>query len=167
MKALQSLFFRNWQRQLKYYAPKLPSQIVDTFLEHALAHKINLDWKMHLQLLNWLTHTNQSAIDPELIEELLIATTLRWSLIGLEHVDAYGMMAATPLLPEMAIGLWKNHQPHLPNKIIRLRMRKDMPLTTARHRHPRVSADLYPSYAISYHKDTWDQANWISVSTDS
>lgn len=150
--ALQSL-----RHRIFYYAPKLhfslqekAHDMLQSFLCWAHEKDLAMDWTLHNCLLNWLCQEKEylQFMDRAVIKELLIASVTRWSLSGLDHVKAKGILLTSRHLSGTGIGLWKSKKIDEVNKIVQIKLSKSMP----------------DGYAISYVEGRWDKAKWVSMS---
>ncbi len=73
-----------------------------------------------------------------------------WSLRGLDHIAAKGIIMRIKTHPDLAIGLWKSTEPDQPHKIASLDI---------------SAAKLSPAdaYAISYKTGSWEGVEWTKV----
>ena len=81
----------------------------------------------------------------------LIKAVTDWSLRGLDHPAAKGIIMRSKDMPHLAIGLWKGTAPGQPAKIVTLDI---------------SAANLPPANAcaISYQTGTWAGVEWVEVS---
>lgn len=80
----------------------------------------------------------------------MFAFVTEWSLRGLDHITAKGIIVRSQAFPTMAVGLWKSTEPDQPHKIITLDI---------------TSANLLPAdaYAISYTTGSWAGVEWVEL----
>lgn len=153
--ALTCLSKQSIRYRIFHYAPKLFNlcqsigDFVDDFLHHLGEENLSLNWNLHIHLINWLDHQLQfrQHIDTEIVKECLIAAATCWSLTGLDHITVKGILLTIKILPEMAVGLWKNQEASAPNKIVVLQLAQQV--------QPKQD-----SYAISYQHGCWDGVAW-------
>lgn len=124
-------------------------ELLDDFFNWVQSRQFQINWMLHVALLNWLKQQEkwQSLIDETIIKELLIAAATRWSLSGLEHVKARGILLASAHLPNAAIGLWKNKTPDEISKIQLLKLSKS----------------LTDGFGVSYVDGEWDNVKWVAM----
>lgn len=80
----------------------------------------------------------------------LVSFVTEWSLRGLDHINAKGIIMRTKAQPDLAVGLWKSTEPDQPAKIVTLNI---------------SAAKLPPAdaYAISYTLDSWAGVEWVEL----
>lgn len=152
------LALKNWRHKLFHLAPKLlklaegeSDDICMPFIEWAGKNKLVMDWTMHVHLLNWLCDQPswKAKISLEIKKELLMAAVIRWSLSGLEHIEAKGILLASHHL-EKGVALWKSIEIHLPNKLRIMRLQQEF----FRWKN---------GYAIAYEHFNWRDAKWFEI----
>lgn len=155
---LTSLEFHNVHRRIFQFAPKLLAlsqcdgvDILDPFLQWAEQQKISMNWTAHLHLLNWLMQQEKlrTQINAGIVKELLTAAVIRWSLNGLDHIAAKGIMVTSKHMPGVAAGLWKNKEANKTSKVIIIKL-------------PDNSRLVQDSYAISYQEESWEGVQWVA-----
>lgn len=155
---LTALALENWRYRLFHYAPSVlalsPAQghdIAQAFLQWAEAKQLSMGWSMHVHLLNWLCQEEKwrEHIQADRVKELLRAAVTRWSLSGLDHFDAQGIMVTVKQLPELAIGLWKSSAADQFSKLVTIQLADAV----------RPQAD---SYALAYQQGRWE-TQWLAL----
>lgn len=151
---MTSLDMKTWQRRMFRFTPLLLSisqqqkaDMLVPFLAWAEQHKIPMDWTTHIHLLNWLKQSGWD-IKLEIIQELLTAAVIRWSLNGLDHITAKGVIVASQHLPELGVGLWKNTKPDELPKMVHIHIPSHLQSPVDR-------------YAISYVENSWKEVDWL------
>lgn len=149
--AMQSLRHRIFSLapKLRQISQENGDDMLTAFLSWADTQSIVMDWTLHVALLNWLNHEEKwrPFLGIEVTKELLLAAVTRWSLSGLEHVKAKGILLTSQHLPDQAVGLWKNEKPNLASKILLIKLNKSLP----------------DGYAISYEAGSWDNVKWVAM----
>ncbi len=118
--------------------------VVEDFLAWAETRELSRDWTLHLRFLIWLKSETSECITETMIKECLAATALRWSMQGLEHVSAKGMLVASAY-STTAAALWKSQDVAAAHTLFFLQLNQQ-PITAC--------------YAISYQNNNWQQAAW-------
>lgn len=110
------------------------------------------DWLLHMHFLYWLIQqpAYSARIDFLLVRECMQASVLRWSLAGLEHTDAQGVMLFSQHSPEISVGFWKSREAGRPGKIVLINIPEN--------NHPETD-----SYAISYEFGNWQNVEWHAI----
>lgn len=154
---LQTLATQNIRHRIFHYAPKLLAissgkDMLESFLNFASLNNLTFNWTLHLHLLNWLSQHEKwhALLTTEIKKELLIASVTRWSLTGLDHVDAKGIMVTSKQLPLIAAQLWKSESAGLAHKVMLLQL----------------AEKIYPhadSYALSTVYGSWEKIAWQPV----
>jgi len=78
----------------------------------------------------------------------LIAFVTEWSLRGMEHINAKGVIARCKAFPGLAVGLWKGDEPAQPAKIVTLDI-------------SRLSLPPADAYGVSYQLGSWRGVEWF------
>ncbi|OGT35746.1 MAG: hypothetical protein A3F11_05205 [Gammaproteobacteria bacterium RIFCSPHIGHO2_12_FULL_37_14] len=131
---LQHLSRISWQQKLFKLTPKLvavvkedTNVILKLFLQAMEEKKRLLNWMTHIHLLHWLSEhkTWRASLNQDTIKELMTATVIRWSLVGLEHIDTKGIVVSSLHLPDIAVGLWKSKKIGELNKLVSIQLPQD------------------------------------------
>jgi hypothetical protein len=151
---LAKLLQQTVYHHLFHYAPALQDCLEKRGLTQAcllwIKHKkVSFDWMLHLQVLSWAAAQPSPLLTPEVSRACLQAAVIRWSLAGLEHIAAQGLLVTAPSLPRLAIGVWKNQQPINHHRLVNIHLASDT---------------LGPiNYAISYEVANWQNARWFCL----
>ena|SRR3990167_4589128 len=153
------LILSSWKNKIFHYVPQFFSSVMDTqkllelFLCWANENKLSMNWTLHMHLLDFVMQQAEwkSQMNEGLIKELLMAAVTRWSLTGLDHVQAKGIMVASAFLPGLTVGLWKSQEADQPGKIVMIKLTDKLSYLNAH-------------YAISYQQNDWQQVEWQALS---
>lgn len=143
-----------WHNIFNYAPMLLPyaNDLFESFLLWADRKKIPMNWATHIHLLNWLYSEEQwrSKIDAALIKQLLQAAVTRWSMNGMDHYSAKGLILTASYLPAIAVGIWKNSVPDKAGNIVILKI-------------PERSMPEGVSYALSDIDGDWSCAQYLET----
>ena len=106
-----------------------------------------MDWMAHLRVLHWLPETLRNK---EVSKELLIAAVTRWSLTGLEHIEAKGLVLIAKDLPGLGVGIFKSEKLLQPTKIKIFKMANELPNSET-------------SYALVHDLSNLHDLKWLPV----
>jgi hypothetical protein len=91
-------------------------------LPFAQEEKLSFNWALPMHFLRWLAQQKEWPLTQEIIQEWIVASLIRWSLTGLDHVHARVLFIATPRLPFQAFGIKKGQQASDSDKIVILKL---------------------------------------------
>ncbi len=152
--AVKNIYYRlfNHAPSVLTFSESAGRDILEPFLDYVSDHHLTMNWSLHVHLLNWLIkHPNwQPLVNVAVIKELLTGAVTRWSLTGLEHLSAKGMMVVSKHLPGTAVGIWKSDAADRPNKVVTIQL--------SQAGHPGEDR-----YAISTVQNDWREAQWMAL----
>lgn len=135
--------------KLKALLDKHYSSVLNEFISATSAED---SWLQHMYFLHWLMEQEvwRKRIDLAIIRELMLASVTRWSLQGLDHVAAKGVLLFSRYSPDVAMGLWKSREPGHPGKAVLVNL--------VENQHPDMD-----SYGISYQFGSWQNIEWRAL----
>jgi hypothetical protein len=105
---LERLILRGLKAQLltATLKPWLSEEQLEVFLCGMIEKRVKVDWSLPLHLLSWISA--RSVVSAEFAQHLLRTACTRWSLQGFEHIDAQGLLLASPFVSGYFVGIEKS-----------------------------------------------------------
>jgi hypothetical protein len=168
---LSGLTYQNLHHRVFHLAKKLLTlsnhngdDLLRPFLAWSYEKHLTMDWTLHIHLLTWLNQhekwareikkNKEKEKEKEIVKELLTASVIHWSLRGLDHVSAKGILVTSPHMQGLAVGLRKSKTPEMMHKVVIVRLDDHLMKVMGQIKHH--------YYALTY-GDDWRELEWKIV----
>ena len=120
MDLLKQLEEKSLRTQLLNFAPCLAAHesSLQAFTKLVIENNLENDWRLPIYLIEWLPSLASSCV-----KSLMTTAVIRWSLQGLAHISAKGILLTSQSLPNVGIGLWKSSTAYEGHKLIEVSLK--------------------------------------------